>query len=580
MQYKNNIDTRILAIAICCLLSSLLPYHVHPYRAFYQELLPIFGIMIALALCAEKKTDRWHFTKPALLLTLVAGIIAIQAVCGMFVSSPDAILPISYFLIAAIAASLGAKFVTEEGGYARLVHGLAAACLLASVLSSVIATMQLVGAEWRLGSLAVQMPHVAHQVVRAYANVSQPNQLALLFCMGIAAIWWFYQAEKIGMIVAAMLSLVILWGLALTQSRIGWLIIPVYAVCMFHWRARINFKQLPVTASAALVAAYAAIVALLPRIAVSFGTSVTSAGERAQTGAERIGLYKQAWAMSWHHPWTGVGWFQFGPNQLKIANDFLPTVYSEHSHNIVLNLVAELGWPVGTALIVATIWWCIASYRCQTKTVEGGFSTLFFWAVGTHSMLEFPLWYAYVLMPTALLLGAAHQSQFGSRQIMLPRWVVASVSMVMAVGIVAVATDYRRVVVGFRALGFENLGWVADEGSTSMPSLTMFPQFYDYFKFGKTRAHVGMTAAEIAAMEHTATRFGYAPVLMRMTMVYALNGRESDSVKTMETLRKLHPGNYAEAYEAWKQMNAAQPALYNAAFRRFVVPNSNHAVLK
>lgn len=575
-----NADKRVISIVVCILFSFLLPYHVHPFRAFYQELLPIFGIAIAVAICAENKTDRWQLVEAALLPILLAILIAAQGISGMLVSSADAVIPISYFLIAALAISIGAKFAAEEGGYARLVHGLAAACLLASIVSSVIATLQLVGAESILGSLAVQMPHLANQAIRAYANVSQPNQLALLFCMGIAAVWWFYQTRKIEIAAAAVLTLIILWGLALTQSRIGWLIIPIYSVCMVLWRTRITFKALPIIASVGLVAAYATIVALLPSIAVLLGGSVTSAAERAQTGMERIGLYQQAWIISLQHPWTGVGWFQFGPNQLRIAHDLPSAPYAEHSHNILLNLVAELGWPVGVALIAATIWWCVASYRCQTKTKEGGFSTLFFWAVGIHSMLEFPLWYAYVLMPTALLLGAAHQSQFGSKQITLPRWAAVVVSVVMAAGIVAVSTDYRRLVVGFRALGFENLGMVADEGSTNMPPFTMFPQFYDYFKFAKTRAHTGMTATEIAAMEHSAKRFGYAPVLMRMTMVYALNGRENDAVRTMETLRRLHPGNYADAYENWRQMSMAQPALYNATFRRFMVPSSGQPMQK
>ena len=573
-----NADKRVFSIAVCIFLSFLLPYHVHPFRAFYQEFLPIFGIAIAIAFCAENKTDRWQLVKVALLPIVLAAVIAVQAICGMFLSSADAILPISYFLIAALAVSIGAKFAAEEGGYARLVFGLAAACLLASALSIAIATMQLLGTEWILGSLAVQMPHLPNQVIRAYANVSQPNQLALLFCIGIASTWWFYQTRKIGPIVAVVLVLMILWGLALTQSRIGWLIIPVYAACTVRRRGRNMFRQVPFVAIAGMVGTYIAIVALLPRIAVLYGASVMSAGERAQTGAERIGLYRQALAISWQHPWIGVGWFQFGPNQLRIANEIQPAPYAEHSHNIVLNLIAELGWPIGMALVVATLWWCIASYRCQTKTREGGFATLFFWAVGIHSMLEFPLWYAYVLMPTALLLGAAHQSQFGSKQITLPRWLVTSVFVVMAAGMVAVATDYRRLVVGFRALGFENLGMVADEGSTSMPSFTMFPQFYDYFKFAKTPAHAGMAGVEIAALEHTAGRFGFAPVLVRMTMVYALNGRENDAVKTMETLRRLHPFNYVEAYAIWKQMSEAQPALYTAAFRRFAAPTSAQPV--
>ena len=580
LNYKLLSHARMTVIIICTFISYVLPNHIHPFRAFYQELLSIVTILILTGLYAVEKFGHWPLVTPTVFVASIAFVISGQILLVQFVSNADALLPVSYLLITALAITLGAKFSFEVKGHAHLVNGLAAGYLVASTISSFIATLQLLRVESKLGALAVQMPHAAHQVIRVYANVSQPNQLALLFCMGVAAAWWFYQTQKIGIVGAGMLILVILWGLALTQSRIGWLIIPIYAACMLRWQKNITFRKFPPFAIGGMVAAYIAIVALLPRIAVLLGASVSSASERAQTGTERLSLYKQAWAMSWQHPLTGVGWFQFGPNQLKIANDFPPTTYAEHSHNIVLNLIAELGWPVGIAIVAATLWWCIASYRCKTKTMESGFSTLIFWAVGIHSMVEYPLWYAYVLIPTALLLGAAHQSQFGSRQITLPRWVPALVFAVMAVGIVAVATDYRRLVLGFRALGFENLGMVADEGSTNMPLFTMFPQFYDYFKLAKTRAHAGMTPAEIAALEHTASRFGYAPVLMRMTMVYALNGREDDAIKTMETLRRLHPENYPEAYQSWKQMSAAQPALYAAAFRKFTPPGSDQAVQK
>ena len=238
----------------------------------------------------------------------------------------------------------------------------------------------------------------------------------------------------------------------------------------------------------------------------------------------------------------------------------------------MLNLAAELGWPVAIIVIAAVGGWFIASWRSPTKTKEIAFSTLFFWAVGIHSMLEFPLWYGYVLIPIALLIGAAHHTQFGSRHIATSRGVVAFIFILMAVGMVAVATDYRRLVISFRALGFENLGMVPDEGSTKKPPFTMFPQFYAYFSFAKTQAHAGMSTGEIAAMEHSARRFGFAPVMMRMSLVYVLNGRENDAVKTMNIIRQLHPSHYSEAYASWRKLSLDQPAIYAAAFGRFVPP--------
>jgi hypothetical protein len=198
-------------------------------------------------------------------------------------------------------------------------------------------------------------------------------------------------------------------------------------------------------------------------------------------------------------------------------------------------------------------------------------------AVLVHSLVEFPLWYAYVLLPTALLMGMVHQEQFGAKTIQLPRVCVILLFCVMALGLVGVATDYRRLVVGFRAFGWESLGLKADEGTTSKPNFTLFPQFYEYFRFGKTRPHERMSAEEIAFMEHMAKRFGYAPVLMRMSLMYALNSRPEDAVRSMMTIRRLHPGHYPEAYEAWKNMADTVPDKYAGVFKELPKPDRSIA---
>jgi hypothetical protein len=61
-----------------------------------------------------------------------------------------------------------------------------------------------------------------------------------------------------------------------------------------------------------------------------------------------------------------------------------------------------------------------------------------------------------------------------------------------------------------------------------------------------------MKPEEIAFMERTASRFGYAPVLMRMSLVYALNSRPNDALRAMKTLSRLHSGAYPEAWAAWR----------------------------
>jgi hypothetical protein len=566
-------DNRSLVLlSIGLAIAYLSAYHKHPFTAFYNDWLPIFVIAIATAFYAEQKNSHFLLPSIAMLPLSLALLIALQAAFGMLGVGWDALLPIAYFLMAALAMVLGATWSAGAHATQRLTYALVLAHLLAGLLSVGIASMQFIGTEGLLGYWVMQLPHGVGQAIRPYANTGQPNQLALLFCMAIAASWWLYQTGKLraGMALVAVLAL--LWGLALTQSRIGWLIVPIFSALVWRWRGNADFRCIPVAVLAALLLLYGMMVALLPLLATLLGVTTTSAAARVGGGSERWVLMQQAWQISWAQPWFGAGWYQFGPEQLKIGADFAPSTYAQHSHNIVLNFAAELGWPVTLLTFGLLAWWFAAACLRRPLSKEVGFAVLFLLAVLVHSLVEFPLWYAYVLMPVALLMGMVHQQQFGALQRRVPRAVVIVLFCLMAAGLVGVATDYRRLVVGFRALGWENLGLKADEGSTDKPAFTMFPQFYDYFRFAKTLARRQMKSEEIAFMERTASRFGYAPVLMRMSLVYALNGRPDDALRAMKTLSRLHAHAYPEAWAAWQGMAQAEPDKYDAVFARLEKP--------
>ncbi len=558
----------LLTLASCLILAYLLPYHMHPYLSFYNEWLAFFMVVIMLALLAKQNTSPVLLPWLAIIPLGLALVIIIQTGLGLLTVSWDAVLPIVYLLVTLVAIILGATISAQPQGAQGLCAALAWAHLLAGLISVALATTQLVGKEALLLPFVMPMPHDI--AIRPYANLGQPNHLALLFCLAIASVWWLFQSDKLRSGIAILLALLLLWGLVLTQSRIGWLIIPLFALFIGFWRNHMTFKPIPVALLVVLVTGYFCGVLALPSL-TGLGIT-TSAAEHIRSGFVRLVLLQQALEISLTNPWFGAGWYEFGSQQVKIAADFAPSLYSRHAHNIVLNFAAELGWPV-TITIVATLgYWlylcCLRPDQHKPLSKEIGFATLFFSAVLVHSLVEYPLWYAYVLIPTAFLLGMVHQEQLGTKAIKVSRGYLLALSLVMALGLVGVATDYRRLVLDFRAFGWENLGLKADEGSTAPPAFTLFPQFYDYFHFAKTKAHAGMSPQDIAFMDHTTKRFGYPPVLMRMAFVYALNNRPDDAVRTIKTLKKLHEGNYPEAYQAWKSMADAEPEKYANIFKK------------
>jgi hypothetical protein len=573
----NSIKTSsFLALAVCLILAYLLPYHMYPFMAFYNDWLALFGIVLVIAfLCTDASIAirlPWICVIPFGLIILIA----IQYAMGKFTANWDTIVPVAYLIGMAFAMIAGSTLGSRPYGANVLSSTLAWVHLIAGLISGLIATLQITGTETAILPFAMPMPH--DKAIRPYANLGQPNQLALLFCLAIASAWMLYQSGKLRAAGTISSTLVLLWGLALTQSRIGWIILPLFVLGIGGWRTYSSLKPIPFFLPPALAVGYAALVLALPEI--DFGVAseerVSSPDERVGSISERWVLVQQAWRISLSYPWLGAGWFEFGPQQISIGADFEPTVYSQHAHNIVMNFAAELGWPA-TILIFGTLaYWfyrsCLRPIIKRAITPETGFATLFLGAVMVHSLVEYPLWYAYVLIPTALIIGMTHQAELGSRKLIVPAHALLLVFMLSAAALLTVATDYRRLVTGFRALGWENLGLKADEGSTERPVWTLFPHYYDYFQFSKSKARENIPEEEIAFMERSAKRFGYTPVMMRMSLIYTLNGRTNEAVRTLQTLKNLHPSHYLEAYINWQAMAKYQPEKYAEIFKQIHPP--------
>lgn len=566
---KTENNHALSLLAACLVLSYLLPFHVTPFRAFFNDWFAILGIVIVLAYFLEDKSVSIQLPWIAIIPFGLAMVIALQTTMGMLSENWDALLPVAYFIVATVAILLGANISARPSGAAKLCMALAIAHLFAGVLSVVIASLQFIGAEIPFAPFMMLMLHTAGSEMRPFANVGQPNTLALLFCISIASAWWLFQAGRIKSGVAIGAVVCLLFGLVLTQSRIGWIIMPLFAFTLRYWRGKVGPRSISGWLIVGLLLSYFALVSVLPLIASAFNVSVDSPVSHAVgTRSERMALFEEALKISLAHPWFGAGWFQFGPQQIMAGLDFPTSMYSHYAHNIVLNFAAELGWPITILVFGVLAFWFVRSCISRPVSIEVGFSMLFFLAVLVHSLVEYPLWYAFVLLPVSLLIGLVHREQFGATTKVLSRHYLLVLVFLMASGLVAVGMDYRRVVAGFQEIEFEALGITWNKAATRQPGVTVFPYMFDYFRFLGMTVHTQMSQEEIAFMERVTKRFGGALMLARMSQVYAMNGREDDAVNSALTVRRLHGARYKQLYEDWRHA----PEQYQTIFKRLPAP--------
>lgn len=576
---KKETHFPIIALAICICFSYLLPFRFHPFAAFYNDALVIFGVAIAFLLIGGGGAVNISRPWIAILPFGLAIIIAVQSVLlGNLGAGWDILLPVGYFMIAGLAVVLGASLAAEKNGSSSLCTALAWAFLSAGLVSVAIEIIQIFSLESAFSPFILPIKHGVKIITRPFANLGQPNHLALLLCFAVASIWYLYQFSRLTAGFAIAFTLSLLCGLVLTQSRIGWIVIPAFSCLVLIFGRQPELKKIPVWLVVGLFLIYVLLVmGLSPIISFLVGLPTQSAAERvgAAGQSERLILFQEAIQISSTYPWFGAGWYEFGPQQVMIGADFPPSGYSRYAHNIVLSFAAELGWPITFFVFGALIYWGYLNFFARKINKEVGFSLMFFIPICIHSMVEFPLWYAYVLIPTSLIMGMVHQEQLGTKKILVPRIFPAVLFIILSACLVGVSNDYRRVVAGYQALNLELMGLRFKDSATTKPAFTIFPKFYDYFQFAKAEAIDDKSQKEIYAMERISRQFGFASVLMDMSLNYALNNRQNDTIRTMATIQKLHSCSYDKFYRIWREKADLEPAKFASMVMQFPKPDSS-----
>ena len=187
---------------------------------------------------------------------------------------------------------------------------------------------------------------------------------------------------------------------------------------------------------------------------------------KSDPSSSRFGIWANTLELIKQNPWFGVGWGEFNFAWTLTPFPGRPTAFFDHTHNLPLQFLVELGIPLGTLVLGLLLWalWkafraCITTPEPDSRMVRTAFVMVLMMVV--HSMLEYPLWYAYFLLPTAFALGiclghsgppATQESETSAApsSTWLRRTLIGA-SIALMIGTVASVVDYMRVVAIFSA---------------------------------------------------------------------------------------------------------------------------------
>jgi O-antigen ligase len=176
----------------------------------------------------------------------------------------------------------------------------------------------------------------------------------------------------------------------------------------------------------------------------------------------RFGIWANTLDLIRAHPWAGVGFGEFNFAWTLTPFPGRPVAFFDHTHNLPLQLAVELGlpWP-------AWCWACCCCgpvagrapwAECRRPGTAQRSAMLMVLMIGLHSLLEYPLWYAYFLLPTAWAWGFALQGDDSPATQAdpaphPPHAACHLAALVLVLGAGAVGAGLRRVAAIFSAAG-------------------------------------------------------------------------------------------------------------------------------
>lgn len=549
----------IFALGFATLVAAwLLPGHYQPWTSVHQELVAAAGAaMIVLASLVGANTRRVPVPPAALGLLLLATIPLVQWPFGAVPFADDAVLSALY-LCGAAAVVAAACALASSGTHAFLgtLFGAIAVAALASAFLSI--------AQW-LGLTSIwieQMPRGG----RPYGNLTQPNHLATVLAFGAASLVWAHERRWIGGAVALVAWAPMAFALGLSGSRTGWLIVLLGALSILVGRERFGLR---ISRRAVLLGLALLVVSIVSHDWLAqhlLLPGAESLQDRLQPGA-RGSLWRVLWDAAWREPFGGYGWYQVSAAQQAAALDHPRSVaWTVHSHNLVLDLMIYVGAVPGLAIVaVVAVWYARQVAGC--RDAEGWTLLAALTALLVHAQLEFPLHYAYFLLPAAVLTGCLEARRSGDGVLAVSRPVAAGALVAMMAMCAWIAIEYAEVEEATRRARLKDSGVVTPGFEPHVPDVVLLQGPRELLRLQLTPAREGMSAEELDWMRLVGGRYAQPGAMLRYAVAAGINGRPEDAQRNLALLCRIWPPRFCtDARARWSSYQQQFPRLATVAF--------------
>ena len=542
-------------------------HHAYPLTTFYQE----WGAAV-LGLCAMPVlvTQRfWQQPEIPRIVLLPIGLmlpVLVQFALGRIAYLDQTLLFTLYMLWATLLVMLGQR-LREELGMPLLATVLAAFLLLGAELSALSGVLQ--HFRWRTPLDAVVTVKISAAV---YGNVAQPNHFADYITLGLISLGLLRMSWRLRAWQAVLLATPLLFVLVLSGSRSVWLYLLCVTGIAFLWQRR-DKSCLPLLHySLLLILGFALMNGMVQLPLFAAGTSTAQRVIEGGTGNSiRLYLWHEAWLIFTQYPLLGAGFGQFAWQHFQLGPLLHATNINglyNNAHNFVMQIAAEMGLAGLLVLFGTMTLWVRQAHAAQRSIYHWwGFALLAVLAI--HSLLEYPLWYAYFLGVAAFTLGMLDGTSYRLELRGLGRLSVAAMLLLGLLSLSQMLPGYRNMegLVAMRpASATDQQGYSqrVRDGLGAVYGQSLLRPYAELMMSGMIEPSAGHLADKLLLNESVMRFVPIGPVVYRESLLLALSGQQAAAKLQMERAIWSYPADFPAVREELRSFALNDPAHFAA----------------
>jgi hypothetical protein len=385
--------------------------------------------------------------------------------------------------------------------------------------------------------------------------------LATFLLWGILAVGWGYLNKLFRPAIAVLAVAFLLFGVALTHSRTAWIGMGWLALASWYWRGSWPNRKLP-WVMLGLGLYFAGCLGVIREVDSILDLNSTLILDEAARVSGKLRL--DAWTMfadaALQRPWLGYGMNQVRTAHVSVAL-YHPDMFSvfAQAHNLFLDLVLWFGIPVGLLCTGYLLRWL---YRQGHAVVRAQDAVLFMVVVvvGNHAMLELPLHYAYLLLPTGLVMGILHTRLIPapskiSFSFQIPRMGVIVILSGLSLLFAGVVRDYFRIEDSYRSMRFELANFKYQVRGTE-PEVILLTDWRDYIRMVRMEPLKQLSDAELAWVRDVVSVMPSPGGFYKLAAALALRQRPQEAQLWLMRLCKMESHEQCDAVRTDWQANA------------------------